>query len=167
MLLSGRCWDAVAGVMPNKKLTIASRTSEAGKVHEAVLPELIAHGFGPDARFAVRLALDEALANAICHGNQQDPQTHVVVEYSIADDRVTISVKDQGAGFSPSQVPDPTLDENLEKLYGRGIMLMRAYMSDVLFNDRGNCVTLIKNRHCMRPRGLSGRYEPPRPLCPR
>ena len=153
--------------MSNKKLTIASRTSEAGKVHEAVLPELIAHGFGPDAQFAVRLALDEALANAIFHGNQQDPQKHVVVECSIADDRVTISVKDQGAGFSPSQVPDPTLDENLEKLHGRGIMLMRAYMSDVLFNDRGNCVTLIKNRHCMRPLGLPGRYEPSRLLCPR
>ena len=139
--------------MPNKKLTIASRTSEAGKVHEAVLPELIAHGFGPDAQFAVRLALDEALANAICHGNQQDPQKDVVVECSIGDDSVAISVTDQGTGFNPGEVPDPTLDENLEKPHGRGIMLMRAYMSDVRFNDQGNCVTLIKNRHCTRPLG--------------
>ena len=139
--------------MVNKRITIASRTSEACKVHDALLPELSEHGFGPDAQFAVRLALDEALANAICHGNQQDPQKQIVVEYSIADDSVSISVIDQGAGFNPGGVPDPTLDENLEKPHGRGIMLMRAYMSDVQFNDQGNYVTLIKNRDCTRPLG--------------
>lgn len=139
-----------------KRLTIRSRPAEAEQVHRALMPEVVAAGFSGDAQFAIRLALDEALSNAIWHGNGQDPAKQVVVEYEVDDHSVAVSVRDQGPGFNPNVVPDPTRDENLEKPNGRGIMLMRAYMSDVRFSDCGNCVTLVKERHCTRPHRTAG-----------
>lgn len=136
---------------PMKQLTIASRVSDAQKVHEAVLPEVSAHGYSADAQFAIHLALDEAIANAICHGNHEDPHRQIVIEYEISDEAVSISVHDEGDGFDRNSVPDPTLNENLDKPHGRGIMLMHAYMSKVEFSDKGNCVTIIKDRSCRRP----------------
>ena len=137
--------------MAVKTLRITSRTSEAAKVHEAVLLEVAARGYSADAQFAIRLALDEALANAICHGNRQNPQKQVLIKCDANEDSVQIMVQDEGCGFIPSKVPNPTKDENLEKPHGRGIMLMRAYMSKVCFNENGTCVTLIKHRDCKRP----------------
>ena len=134
-----------------KQLTIASRVSDAQTVHETVLPEVAAHGYSADAQFAIHLALDEAIANAICHGNHEDPHKQIVVEYEISDEAVSISVRDEGAGFDRSSVPDPTLDENLDKPHGRGIMLMNAYMSKVEFSAKGNCVIIVKDRSCRRP----------------
>jgi serine/threonine-protein kinase RsbW len=71
----------------------------------------------------------------------------VEVEYDIDPRRAIITVTDQGEGFNPAVVPDPTIDENLEKPSGRGIMLMRAYMDEVCFNNRGNQVRLVKQNH--------------------
>lgn len=139
-----------------KRMTIASRASEAQKVHRVLMPELAAHGFSADAQFAVRLAVDEALANAIWHGNQQDAGKQVIIEFEIDDQTAMVMVEDEGSGFEPREVPDPTLDENLEKPHGRGIMLMRAYMSDVRFGPTGNRVTLIKQRDCKRPHRTAG-----------
>lgn len=138
-----------------KHLRIASRPCEAERIHKAVLPELARHGYTAEAQFAVRLALDEALANAISHGNHQDPAKQVTVDCTIDDEEAVLSVEDEGRGFDPRQVPDPTLDENLEKPHGRGIMLMRAYMSRVSFNKAGNCVTMVKQRSCRRPQEMA------------
>jgi len=139
-----------------KRLTIASRVSEAEQVHQALMPDVAAQGYSADAQFAIRLALDEALANAIWHGNGRDEAKKVVIEYEVNDQSVAVTVRDQGPGFNPNGVPDPTRDENLQKPHGRGIMLMRAYMSDVRFSDDGNCVTLVKERHCTRPHRTAG-----------
>ncbi len=137
---------------PVKKLVIHSRVSEAHQAQQTIMKEAAAHRFTNDAGFAVRLALDEALSNAIHHGNRDDPHKHITLDYQITDERVRICVCDEGAGFNPDAVPDPTLDENLQRPHGRGIMLMRAYMTQVIFNDRGNCVTLVKRRNCPLPR---------------
>lgn len=102
-------------------------------------------GYGEACAFAIRLAMEEALCNAIRHGNRMDPSKVVEVDYDIDPARAIITVTDQGEGFDPSTVPDPTTDENLEKPTGRGIMLMRAYMDEVHFNDRGNQVRMVKN----------------------
>ena len=135
-----------------KDLRISSRASDAQKVRQAVLPAVKARGYTADARFAIRLALDEAIANAIHHGNRDDASKSIHIEYEVDDDRVSISIRDDGSGFDPSKVPDPTLSENLQKPHGRGIMLMNAYMSRVSFNEQGNCVTMVKDRNCTRPR---------------
>lgn len=101
-------------------------------------------GYGESCAFAIRLAMEEALYNAIRHGNRMDPAKAVEVKYDIDPQRAIITVTDQGEGFDPASVPDPTTDENLEKPSGRGIMLMRAYMDQVCFNNRGNQVRLVK-----------------------
>ena len=90
------------------------------------------------AAFAVRLALEEAVANAFRHGNQGDLTKTIHIHYTITNEHVLISVRDQGSGFDPESVPDPTLDSNLEIPSGRGIMLMRAYMTEVEIIAPGN-----------------------------
>ncbi len=94
--------------------------------------------------FAIRLAMEEALYNAIKHGNRMDADKVVELDYDVDPSRTIITVTDEGEGFDPASVPDPTTDENLEKPAGRGIMLMRAYMDQVRFNPRGNQVCVVK-----------------------
>src|SRR5262249_31303404 len=94
--------------------------------------------------FGIRLALEEALVNAIKHGNNMDRAKTVRISYRVARDRFDIVITDQGPGFDPADVPDPTAVENLERPCGRGLMLMRHYMSEVAFLDSGNAVRMCK-----------------------
>ncbi len=110
-----------------------------------VLSAVQANGYDEGCTFAIRLAIEEGLNNAIKHGNRFIPDKRVEVEFDIDEKRATITITDQGDGFDPSVVPDPTTDENLQKPTGRGIMLMRAYMDKVCYNDRGNQVCMVKN----------------------
>lgn len=100
-------------------------------------------GFPNGARFALRLAIEEAIVNAFRHGHRDLPSdTPISVEYTLSPERIRVAVEDRGPGFTPAAVPDPTLDENLENPGGRGLVLMRAYMSQVRYNDRGNRVEM-------------------------
>jgi len=90
-----------------------------------------------------RVGLTEALSNAMLYGNAHDPSKHVVVEVTIAHGRLKATVKDQGKGFDPATIPDPTHAENLTRPCGRGVFLMRQLLDEVWYNDRGNEVTLI------------------------
>src|SRR5262249_43293465 len=92
----------------------------------------------------LRLALEEAIVNAVKHGNGYDPAKRVQVRYSVSAERVLAEVEDQGTGFDPARVPDPTAPENLERSCGRGLFLIRAYVTWVRYNERGNCITLCK-----------------------
>lgn len=100
-------------------------------------------GFGSSAVFAIRLAIEEAITNAFEHGHEHlDDALTIRVEYRITPSAFEIAVEDQGPGFTPGDLPDPTLLENLSKPSGRGVMLMKAYMSDVEFNAKGNRVRM-------------------------
>jgi serine/threonine-protein kinase RsbW len=101
--------------------------------------------------FAVRLALEEALVNALRHGNQEDPSKRVNVSFLVGPERLLIEVQDEGEGFDPKDVPDPLAPENLERSSGRGLHLIRTYMSWVRFNVSGNCVTMCKSRERRAP----------------
>lgn len=94
------------------------------------------------SRFAVRLALEEAVSNASRHGNSGDPKKKLELRYRVKPGEIVLEVQDEGRGFDPNVVPDPTAEENLEIPSGRGLMLMRAYMSEVSYNDDGNRVTM-------------------------
>ncbi|MHC5060741.1 MAG: ATP-binding protein [Planctomycetota bacterium] len=114
---------------------------------EALCRELLAQAaeiFDGDDIFAIHLALEEALLNAMCHGNKKDAAKQITVEYLITPAKFDISVTDQGTGFNPGQVPDPRNDENLYKSSGRGLLLMRSYMDAVEHNKAGNCIHMIK-----------------------
>ncbi len=90
-----------------------------------------------------RVGLTEALSNAMLYGNNSDPQKRVRVEVTVRVEEIAVRITDQGVGFDPTTIPDPTLPDNISKSGGRGIFLMRSLMDEVKFNDRGNSVTLV------------------------
>ena len=135
----------------SKTWTIPSTNADAAAVQQQIV-EAIQHQHYPrEAVFAVRLALDEALVNAVRHGNDNDPSKTVTIDFTIDEHRMVIQIEDQGTGFVPEELPDPTAEENLNRPNGRGVMLMRAYMTEVDFNERGNRVILTKTSDCKRP----------------
>src|SRR5262249_14752678 len=94
----------------------------------------------------IRLALEEAIVNGLRHGNRGDPSKRVRVGYRVGPNTMLAVVEDEGPGFDPDRVPDPTLPENLDRPCGRGLLLMRHYMPWVCFARPGNRVLLCKRR---------------------
>lgn len=90
-----------------------------------------------------RVGLTEAISNAMLYGNGADPQKKVRVDVSMGPGHLAVEVTDEGRGFDPGAVPDPTTPENILASGGRGIFLMRSLMDEVRFNEAGNSVTLI------------------------
>jgi serine/threonine-protein kinase RsbW len=94
-------------------------------------------------RLNFRVGLTEALSNAMINGNEEDPRKRVRLEVFLEDDRIMVRVTDEGEGFDPGDVPDPTSPKNLLKSGGRGLFLMRQLMDEVHYNERGNSVTMV------------------------
>jgi serine/threonine-protein kinase RsbW len=122
-------------------------TIEAG---QALLERIVGKiesldSFSPKDTFGIRLALDEAIVNAIKHGNGFHPEKTVRVKCLIEDGLFRIEIEDQGVGFCLEDVPDPTDEDNLERPCGRGIMLMRSFMTKIEYNSTGNRVLLEKH----------------------
>ena len=132
-------------LQPDKAvLHIANTREDIERAEGALLGALERFGYPDAARFAVRLALEEALINAFRHGHKDLPaDTTVRFEFAVAPDSVLMDIEDKGPGFDPGQVKDPTLDENLEIPTGRGLLLMRAYMSSVEYLGKGNRVRMV------------------------
>jgi anti-sigma regulatory factor (Ser/Thr protein kinase) len=126
----------------------------------------------------IGMALEEALVNALYHGNlevssdlrgeddtaffevaaeraRHSPfrERRIYVAVDLSRQEATFTIRDEGRGFDPRSLPDPTDPENLEKASGRGILLMRAFMDDVSYNSTGNTVTLVKRRAADVPIG--------------
>jgi len=102
-------------------------------------------------RLNFRVGLTEALANAMLYGNAHDPAKRVRVEVSLTSGAIRARVTDEGLGFDPCSIPDPTCPENLMKSGGRGLFLMRQLLDEVVYNDRGNEVTLVLRLAPERP----------------
>jgi serine/threonine-protein kinase RsbW len=126
------------------RMVIPSEFAQVRRVQNAVIPHLQAHGFDEDGIFAIKLALEEALINAIKHGNRMDATKTVTFESSVDNDRAVFAVGDQGPGFRRSDIPDPTAEENLEKSSGRGILLIESYMHGVTFEDEGRRIRMTR-----------------------
>jgi len=123
--------------------------NEAGAIDQAqarVVAELERRGYPKASVFAVRLALHEAMSNAFAHGHRNAPGLPVILRYCVGPDQTEITVEDQGPGFGPNSIPDPTLDENLERGCGRGLLLIRAYMTSAEYNERGNALKMVYRR---------------------
>jgi len=142
---------------------ISSTPGAYQPIVDAVRGQMEQHRWSEHDVFAVQLALVEALVNAIKHGNRLDPSKKVDVKCMLADDLIRIEIADQGGGFDPAAVPDPTDPEHLERPSGRGIMLIRNFMSGVTFNEQGNHLIMEKHRdnNDGDPRGDTP--EPPTP----
>ncbi len=126
--------------------TIPSELDAGHRVLEELLEKLSAESWSSRDMFGIRLALEEAVVNAIKHGNCLDAGKQVRVVCKSTPEKVWITVSDQGPGFDPGAVPDCTDAEHIDVPNGRGIMLMRNFMSRVEYNDRGNAVTMEKLR---------------------
>ncbi len=111
-----------------------------------IMQALEQSGYDEDTIFAIKLAFEEAVTNAVKHGNCNDRSKQVQLKYYVDPQRVIFMVRDEGCGFSPDKVPDPTTDENLERPSGRGLMLMQSYMTKVHFSATGNEVWLLKEK---------------------
>jgi serine/threonine-protein kinase RsbW len=127
-----------------KEMVIPSNLRAAAESERTIVAEVQRCGFSRDATFAIRLAIEEALTNAIKHGNGNDPSRRVFIRYVVDRTKAIICVRDEGNGFDVTTVPDPTAPERISLPDGRGIMLMRAYMNDVTFSEQGNEVRLVK-----------------------
>jgi serine/threonine-protein kinase RsbW len=129
-------------------LVLASRFENIEVAERALVDLCHRAGCADDEEYWLVTALREAVANAVRHGNQHDPHRHVRVAYTIADSTVTIRVEDEGEGFDPADIPDPTDPENLLRPNGRGIFYMRQFMNRVDFGSTatgGTAVVMVKD----------------------
>jgi len=127
-------------------VVIPSDPAEARRVQDAIETALKSNRFEDREIFCIKLALEEALVNAIKHGNQMDRSKKVRISYRVNAERFDIEIADEGKGFDPDDVPDPMAVENLERPCGRGLLLMRHYMTEVVFHPPGNRLSMSKVR---------------------
>lgn len=118
-------------------------TAYLGLIDE-ILVVLNEFGWSKEDVFGVHMALEEALSNAVRHGNKHDPNKVVQVDCELSEKRFFVKICDEGPGYDPCKVPDCCADENLEVPGGRGLALMRAYMTTVELTDNGRCVIMEK-----------------------
>jgi len=126
------------------KLSIPSDFNAAREVQRRILDDVKANGYSAQATFSIQLALEEGLINAVKHGNKFDQAKKVHVEANVSPTHAKIVIQDEGPGFDPRGVPDPTLEEILEKCSGRGILLIGAYMDVVEWTNGGRCLCMTK-----------------------
>ena len=143
---------SAAGGVP-LRFDIASDYDEARAVQQKILDAVEAHGYTENAQFALKLALEEALINAVKHGNKLDPKKRVRGYATVTAEMAVIEVQDEGPGFERQAIPDPTLEENLEKTSGRGILLIEAYTDEVEWTDRGRHCRMVKRNSPESPLG--------------
>lgn len=123
-----------------------SSMDEAHALIDTVMRQLEETGWSGKECFAINLALEEALVNAVQHGNKSDPAKTVHVSCRLTDDRFYCRVEDEGEGFNPDDVPDPTDEDHIMIASGRGVLLIRNFVSRVKWNERGNVLELEKER---------------------
>jgi len=125
---------------------IPSQTGAGSPILQEILDQLEKQAWIQHDIFSIHLAMEEALVNAIRHGNRLDPSKQVHVACRVSPELIRIEITDEGEGFDPSSVPDPTDPAHIEAPSGRGLMLMRSFMSRVEYNDVGNHVVMEKER---------------------
>jgi serine/threonine-protein kinase RsbW len=101
-------------------------------------------GVSEELSFGIEMAVRESVTNAMVHGNQEDESKSVEVIFNCHDNELEIEIRDQGEGFDPEGVPDPTNAENLLKTSGRGIFLMRTFMDEIEWRNRPEGGTAVR-----------------------
>lgn len=133
------------------EMLIPSQMSAGIAVQDRVIGLMQDLQFSMRDVFAMRLSLEEAISNAIRHGNRYSADKQVWIRCELSEVLVRVVVRDEGEGFDPELVPDPTLAENLERPSGRGLLLMRAYLSECRYTESGRCLTLVRERNSPLP----------------
>lgn len=126
----------------HRKLKIGSEISNL-RIVEKAIDEISAElGVKEDYYGKILVSTMEAVNNAIMHGNKADIKKFVEIEFLYKKKELFISVEDEGPGFKPKEIPDPTKPENIENISGRGVFLMSKLADSIIFNEKGNRVTM-------------------------
>lgn len=125
-------------------IRIPSEIKNIKSVSSEILKGLRPYRISDGAAFDIRLCVEEAVRNAIVHGNKSKKDLDVTISYSIHPDRIEIEVSDQGVGFDQRKIPDPTSEENILKNSGRGVLIIKKLMDRVDYKGRGNIVRMVK-----------------------
>ena len=125
-----------------KTFEIASEIANLRIVERAIDEVSAELGINPENYGKIMVCTMEAVNNAIIHGNKTDKDKTVRIEIMPEKGELIICIEDQGPGFKPGEIPDPTSAENVEKLSGRGVFLMSRLADRIEFNDKGNKVTM-------------------------
>jgi serine/threonine-protein kinase RsbW len=125
---------------------IPSTTEQCQDIIQEVLDQLRKHSWGDHDCFSIHLSFEEALMNALKHGNGMDASKHIEVTCRISERLLRLEVADEGEGFDPDSIPDPTDDDRLDVPSGRGVLLMRSFMTRVEYLDGGTRVVLEKEQ---------------------
>lgn len=133
------------------EVKIPSDTAEGLRIQEQIIGLLEQHEYSARDVFAMRLTLEEAITNAIRHGNKFAEDKSVTISCSIDADRIRVVIQDEGEGFDPNMVPDPTDELFLELPCGRGLMLLQAYLDFCEYSDDGRRITMERGRNSERP----------------
>lgn len=128
----------------HEKLVLKGVITDLRKVCCKVLCHAKQLGYCEDDVFAVHLAMEEAIINAVKHGNRADCSKNVTIEYDITPEKLTIQITDEGGGFEPQNVADPRNGENIYKTGGRGVLLIKSYMDAIEYNQAGNSIIMTK-----------------------
>ena len=126
------------------KIKIPNDSHLLKEVSDEFLGSLREKGIDEEVIFDIHVGFEEALRNAMIHGNKLDPKKEVKIETEITDSMIIVIVEDEGEGFDPESLPDPTLDENLLKEGGRGVYLINHLMDEVIYENGGRKVIMKK-----------------------
>jgi serine/threonine-protein kinase RsbW len=126
-----------------KKFEIESKVKSLRIVEKAIDEITGELSISPDDYGKILVSTLEGVNNAIMHGNHSDPEKKVEIEISSKERELKIKITDEGSGFIPKKLPDPTVPENLESLNGRGVFLMSKLADKIKFSKKGNSVTMI------------------------
>lgn len=137
-------WGSSRKLAP-RQLELPSRLESVQEAARELAAYLAPLKLDEQIQFDLRLALSEAVANAIRYGNKLQPHQPVRLGFALSGGAVRIQVRDVGPGFDYRRLPDPTAPENLLKGSGRGVFLIHQFMDDVRFNARGNEITMVKH----------------------
>ena len=133
------------------EIMIPSNTADGLSTQEKLVALMEKFEYSMRDVFAMRLSLEEGITNAIRHGNKFASDKNVIIRCDISTDKMRVVIVDEGDGFDPEDVPDPTLEEFIERPCGRGLMLMRAYLNMCEYSDGGRCLTMERERNSPLP----------------
>lgn len=125
---------------------IESSKNAGHETIEKLLKALTDSGWDGMDFFHVQMAAEEAMINAVTHGNGEAPDKVVEVEFRVSPTRAYLRFKDEGEGFNPDDLPDPRDDDHLECTNGRGVLLIKEMMTEVKYNECGNEVIMVKEK---------------------
>jgi serine/threonine-protein kinase RsbW len=139
--------DAVPKTQPDasgRAFIFPAAAESCAQVHTKVLEITAAVGFEREAQFEIDLALQEALANALIHGCEQDPSKQIYCHVGVEDGSVVFIISDSGNGFDPDAVPDPRSEFGQGRFSGRGIHFIRSVMDEVAYARNGSELMMRK-----------------------